>query len=198
MMIVMGAFGLLVAAGPVWAQTPPAQPAQTPPAAAQPAAPQPFPEGAKIAYIDLQFIASNSAEGKTATAKIQDFTKKKQAELADKDKNLQALRNKLQQGAGVMNQQAQVQLEKEIEKLARDLQFAQQDAQAEQQELTQDLQNEFQMRLQPVIDELASERALHVVFSIVDSGAIWVNTGLNLTNEVVKRLDAAAKTPAAK
>ena len=210
MMIVVAALGLALAAGPVWAQTPAPQgqkpasapagqkPDAPPAPIAQPAAPQHFPEGAKVAYIDLQFIASNSAEGKAATAKIQDWVKKKQAELADMDKKLQDLRNKHAQGAGVMSDQARSTLEKEIEKLARELQFAQQDAQADQQELTQNLQNEFQTRLQPVVDQVANERGLHMVFSIVDSGAIWVNRGLDITQDVMKRLDASAKTPATK
>lgn len=200
MMAVVTALGLALAAGPVWAQTPPAaDPAQKAPAAAAPAqAPLPFPEGAKIAYVDLQFIATNSVEGKAATGKIQEFTQKKQAELAEKSKAAEALRSKLLQGGTVMSDQARLQMEKEIEKMTRELQFAQQDAQSEQQELTAALQGEFQTRLNPIIDEVAKEKALHFVFSIVDSGAIWANTGLNITGEVMKRLDASTKTPASK
>src|SRR3954470_20310711 len=48
--------------------TPPAAPAaQTPPPAQTP--PKPFPEGAKIAYVNVQAIASSSVEGKAATSK---------------------------------------------------------------------------------------------------------------------------------
>jgi outer membrane protein len=190
MMIVMVTLGLVLAAGPAVAQEKPAP--ATPPATAAPV-PQPFPEGARIAYIDLQFIASNSVEGKTATAKIQDFTKKAQAELAAKSKQMEELRNKLLQGGTVMSDQARMQLEREIEKLGRELQFAQQDAQDEQTQLTATLQNEFQTRLNPIIDEVAKEKALHMVFSIVDSGAIWANTGLDITSEVMKRFDAITK-----
>jgi outer membrane protein len=188
MMIVMVTLGLVLAAGPAVAQEKPATPAT--PAATPAPVPQPFPEGARIAYIDLQYIASNSAEGKAATAKIQDFTKKAQADLAAKSKQMEELRNKLLQGGTVMSDQARMQLEREIEKLGRELQFAQQDAQDEQNQLTATLQNEFQTRLNPIIDEVAKEKALHMVFSIVDSGAIWANTGLDITNEVLKRLDA--------
>src|SRR5687768_8428006 len=110
----------------------PAAPAagQAPPSAA--AAPRPFPEGAKVAYIDLQYIASNSVEGKSATAKIQEYAKKKTAELEGKQKALEALRNKLLQGGTVLSDSARGQMEKDIEKGARELQFAQQEAQSEQ------------------------------------------------------------------
>jgi outer membrane protein len=205
--IVAMSAGLL--AGPssalLWAQTPPPAsqtpaagqqpPAQPPPAppAAQPQPPRPFPEGAKIAFVNINAIAQGSAEGKSATAKIQDFIKKKNSEIADKQKGLQGLQSKLQQGATVMSDQARAQLEKEITKQSRDLQIAQEDAQQEQQTMTQELQNEFQQKLFPIIDALAKERGLHMVFSIQDSGIIWPDPALDLTSEVIKRFDAAAK-----
>jgi outer membrane protein len=187
-------------AGSAWAQTPPTpappatqKPAEQPPAATPPpaAAPRPFPEGAKVAYIDLQYIASNSAEGKAATAKIQEYAKKKTAELEGKQKALEAARQKLLQGGTVLSDSARSQMEKDIEKMARELQYAQQEAQSEQQSLTQDLQNDFQTRLNPIIDQVANEKGLHLVLSIADSGAVWVNTGLNISAEVMKRLDSA-------
>jgi outer membrane protein len=174
------------------ADTAPA-PAAAAPAATQKPAPRPFPEGAKIAYIDLQYIASNSAEGKAATGRIQEFTKKKSAELEAKQKALEAMRSKLLQGGGVLSDNARGQMEKDIDKSARELQFAQQEAQSEQQALTQDLQNEFQTRLNPVIDAVAKEKGLHYVLSVADAGVVWVDTGLDISAEVMKRLDASAK-----
>src|SRR5688500_7705166 len=208
-MIVIAALGLTLAAAPAFAQAPAGQtPAPTTPAAQQPttpapapapaaaAAPRPFPEGAKIAYIDLQFIATNSVEGKAATAKIQEFTKKKTAELEAKQKALEASRSKLLQGGTVLSDQARSQMEKDIDKMTRELQYAQQDAQSEQKQLTDDLQMDFQTRLNPLIDVVAKEKNLHMVISIADSGAVWADTGLNISSEVMKRLDAQAKTPA--
>src|SRR5690606_30019902 len=87
---VVGTLSLMVAA-PVAAQTPAAPAAQTPapPPAAAPAPPRPFPEGARIAFVVLQRIANESAEGKAATARIQALQQKKAAELNDKNKQLQ-------------------------------------------------------------------------------------------------------------
>jgi len=189
-----------LATGSAWAQAPttPAAPAtqkpaeqQPPPTPPQGGAPRPFPEGAKVAYIDLQYIASNSADGKAATAKIQEYAKKKTAELEGKQKALEAARQKLLQGGTVLSDAARGQMEKDIDKMARELQFAQQEAQSEQQTLTQELQNDFQTRLNPIIDQVANEKGLHLVLSIADSGAVWVNTGLNISAEVMKRLDTA-------
>jgi Skp family chaperone for outer membrane proteins len=203
-MIVIAALGIVLTAGPAYAQaTPPATPPAQPPATQQPAAPaptqpapRPFPEGAKIAYIDLQYIASNSAEGKSATTKIQEFAKKKTAELEGKQKALETARSKLLQGGTVLSDQARSQMEKDIDKMTRDLQYAQQDAQSEQQQLTNDLQTEFQTKLNPIIDQVAKEKGLQFVLSIADSGAVWADTGLNISAEVMKRLDAGKSTAA--
>jgi outer membrane protein len=176
------------------ASQPPATQKPSPPPAAQPQPPKPFPEGAKIAYVDVQVIASGSVEGKAATAKLDDLRKRKTAELAEKNKQAQALQTKLQQGGTVMSDQARGQLEKDLEKVNRDIQFFQQDAQNEINEATQELQNEFQQKLYPVVEQIATEKGLHMVFSIRDAGALWWNTGLDITDEVIKRFDAASKT----
>jgi Skp family chaperone for outer membrane proteins len=183
---------------PAPAQPKPAQPAPAPPTpappppAAQP--PAPFPEGAKLAYVNLQQIASQSVDGKAATAKIQELSTKKQAELSEKNKALQAAQQKLAQSGSVLNDSARAQLEKDIDRMQREIQFAQQNAQAEVQDLTQDLQQDFQNRVIPIIRQLQQEKGLHMIFSAGDSGIIAGHPGLDLSAEVIKRLDTAPKT----
>lgn len=199
---------LALAIGSASAQTPPAPtpntqkpttpaPAPTTPAAPPPAAsaeaPRPYPEGAKIAYIDMQGIASGSAEGKAFSARIADLTKKKTAEIAEKNKALEAARQKQTSSVGIMNDTARLALEKEIDKLTREVQFAQQEAQSEVQQLQTELQVDFQKKLNPILEQIGKEKALHMLVDIQNSGAVWVDTGLDLTNEVIKRLDAATK-----
>ena len=77
------------------AQQPPAKPTPTAPAPAkptptapapapaQPPAPKPFPQGAKVAYVVLQRIANDSADGRVATTRIQALQQKKAAELTE-------------------------------------------------------------------------------------------------------------------
>jgi outer membrane protein len=177
-------------------QTPPATPPAAPPAAAQPAAPKqppvPFPADAKIAFIDVNQVAGASAAGKDASKKLTALREKKLGEVNEKNKQLQALTTKRDTGGSVLNDAARAALEKDIDRLQRDIQFTQQNADAEMQDLTNELQAEFQKRLIPVIEEVAKEKGLHAVFSVADSGVAYVHAGLNISDEVIKRLDAAA------
>lgn len=171
--------------------TPPAEQKPAPPA---PQPPKPFPEGAKVGFVDLQVIASNSQEGKAATAKLDEYRKKKNGEIAERQKQAQALQAKLQQGGNVLNDQARSQAEKDLQRLQRELQAMQEDANQELQDMTQQLQTQFQERLNPIIEQVATEKGLHVVFSVRDGGIIWAYSGIDISAEVIKRFDAAPKT----
>jgi len=146
-----------------------------------------------VAFVNLQVIAKLSSDGKVAAQKVNALTQKKQAELGEKSKALQANQTKLQTGGGVMSETARGQLEKDIERQQRELERAQQDAQAELNELQQDLQAEFQRKLLPILGQMSKEKGLHFLFSMADAGLVWAEEGLDLTEEAVKRLDAAEK-----
>lgn len=211
---IVASLGLVLSATPGFAQAPagqapagqprPAVPAPAPPrpAAQQPAPtppPQPqapFPQGAKMAFVNLQVIAQLSADGKAAAQRVNQLTTKKQAEIGEKSKALQANQNKLQTGGGVMSDTARGQLEKEIDRQQRDLERMQQDAQAELNELQQDLQNEFQKKLLPILTQISKEKGLQFLFSASDAGLIWAEEGLDLTLDAVAKLDAAEKAKA--
>jgi len=194
----------LALSGPTFAQAP----AQTAPApgtapAAQPAPqppppqpPAPFPQGAKIGFVDFQRVAQESVEGQNSTAKINALVQKKQAEGQEKAKQLQTNQQKLQQGGGVLSDAARSQLEKDIERLQREGERFQQDAQAEINELQQELQLEFQKKLTPLIQQLAQEKGLQMLLSRAESGVVWWDPGVDLTNELVKKLDAGTPKPA--
>jgi len=195
---------LVLMASPTFAQAPPARPAsQAPPAAApaQPPAPRPFPEGAKVAYVVLQRIANESADGRVATTRIQALQQKKAAELTNKQTQLAGLQAKLEKDGAVMSAAAGADLQKQIEKINVEVQRFTQDAQAEVQELQQTLQGEFQQRLEPVLQAVAAEMGLQFIFNGPDAGLVFADAALDISSEIIKKLDsakpAAAKPPAA-
>ena len=189
---------LLGSVATTFAQTPapsPQKPAPAAPAAQapapQPPPPAPFPEGAKAAFVVLQRIANESADGKAATAQIQGLQQKKAAELADKQKQLQGIQAKLEKEASVMSATAQADLAKQAEKLNTEIQRFTQDAQQELTELQEQLRLQFEARVQPVLDEVRQEKGLHFIFNGPDSGLVAADPGLDISLDVIKKLDAA-------
>jgi Skp family chaperone for outer membrane proteins len=215
---VVVAFSLMLSASSAFAQAPatPAAPAQAKPvapaapapaapapatpaqAAPQPAAPKPFPQGAKVAYVVLQRIANESADGRVATTRIQALQQKRAAELNEKNKQLTTFQQKLEKEGSVMSASAAAELQKNIEKITVDVQRFTQDAQAEVQELQQTLQQEFQQRLEPVLQQVAQEMGLQFVFNGPDAGLVWADAALDISSEIIRKLDSAKPTPAPK
>src|SRR5262245_2062466 len=166
-------------------------PAPTPPPVAQP--PAPFPAGAKFAYINPPRIFQETIAGKAAVGRINALTQKKQTEFQAKQKTMADNQQKLQSSGSVMSEAARTQLEKEIEKQNTELQRYQQDAQAEINELQNEVQAEFVQKVNPILAEVSKEKGLQILFNGGEAGFAWADPGLDLTSEVIKRLDAATK-----
>jgi outer membrane protein len=195
--------GLAFAQQPPVAQPPAKPPVQAappqaapPPAPAVPAPAPKFPEGIRYAFINIQQIAAESAEGKVASTKIEAFRAKKAADLNERNKQVEANQAKLR--STVITEETRAQVQRDIDKTTVEIQRLTQDAQAELQEMQNSLQLEFQRKLGPVIQGVAVEKGLHLLFSQADSGMVWADPGLDLTAEVIRRFDAAAGVAAPK
>jgi len=169
----------------------PAPPQPQPQVAPAPPVTAPFPQGAKIAIVNLQQIAALSADGKAATAKVQALIQKKQQEGQQKSKALTDNQQKLEQSGALLNDTARAALQKEIERQQVEGQRFDQDAQKEVTDLQTELQGEFQQKLFPILQQLLQEKGLHLLLSAADAGAIVWDPGIDLTAEAIKRLDAA-------
>lgn len=187
------ALGLVLAASSAHAQDPaPPDPVVAPSAPQSPPEGAPrFQEGLRYAFIDVQRIANESSAGQAATGKIKALQDEKVRELQDRQKALQSDQERLDTTGSVMSDQARVQLQREIERKQLDLQRFSEDAQDDVTALTQQLQMEFEQQLHPVIDRIAREKQLHMIFNVFDSGLIWAEPGMDLTAEVIQGLNSA-------
>jgi len=142
-------------------------------------------------------VAAESVEGQISTVKINALVTKKQTEGADKAKALQANQQKLAQSGSVMSDAARSALEKDIERQQREGERFQQDAQAEINELQQELQLEFQKKILPLVQQVREERGLQILFSRADAGIVSWDPGIDVTADVIKKLDAVTPKGAA-
>ena len=187
------ALSVMLAAAPTFAQAP--APAAAPAPQAAPAE-APFPTGAKYAFVNIQRVAAESGQGKALSSRVQALNNQKLTQLNEKNKALQTSQQKLDSGASVLSDVARGQLEKDIDRQQTEIQRFTDDAQKEVQDLQTELQSEFQQKLGPVIQQVAQERKLEILFSALDAGIIWADAGLDLTSEVIRRFDAAAPVAA--
>lgn len=213
---VVPALSVLLAAAPTYAQAPAAAPPPRPPAAqtpstakqpdpppaaavTQPTAPAPIPfrEGAKFGWVNVQAVASQSAEGKNAGTRINALKEQRQKELEAKQKAFQAAQQKLETEGALRNDAARAAMQADIEKQQRELQRLLEDAEQDVGRLTEQLQQEFLGKLQPAIQRVAKEKGLDFIFS-TEGGLVHAAMDLNLTEDVIKAVDSTSTSkPAA-
>ena len=172
----------------------------------------PFPTAAKFGYADLQQILASSEDGVAANQKVQEFTDEKladlearnlelQQEIESANQQLEESQQKLTQSETVMSAQARLSLQRDIQRLQLDIQRQTQDAQAEMERITQDaetevgelqqqLQIDFETRLQPAIEAVAAEKEIDFLFNVGQGGLVWANPSLDLTQEIVDKLNS--------
>jgi Skp family chaperone for outer membrane proteins len=166
---------------------PPTQ-APTPTPSTQPIAL--FPAEARFAFIDFQQIVSTSVSGKLALRILKEFSDKRLNEIEGQNKQLQALSSK--RDAGVLSGAALAQIDRDMLKLQREIQFLQQDAQAEFAQMQTELDTDLRKKVVPVVADIAKEKGLHAVFA-ADSSLLYILPALNISDEVIKRVDAQPK-----
>ena len=153
--------------------------------------------GAKLAFVNLQRVAAESNEGQAANAEVEALSQKKLAELEEKNLTLVTQQQKLQQGQTVLSAEARLQLQQDLEKMQLEVQRFNQDAEVEVQELQRQLQLDFQKKLIPILDQVANDKQLQFILSVSDSGLVWADPVLDITDDIIAYLDAAAGTPSA-
>lgn len=179
-------------------QTLPKPPATTPaPAPPLPAAlraPALFPPSAKVAFFDFQRTVQASKAGKLWLGRLQALATKLDADLALKTNEIATLTNRAQAQASLLTPDAAALLAKEIDRKQREAQFAKEDRDVQVQQLQQELVADLEKQVLPIVEAIRVEKDLWIVFSVSDSSNIVAaHPGLDLSDEVVKRLDASVK-----
>lgn len=174
-------------------QTNTAQKPTVPPPAPK-ATPVPFPPEAKVAYIDLQVVVRDSKLGKTGQEAMKVLNDRLASQLAAKNKEIQALQEKMKAQQSVVTDAVLNGMAKELEKMGREAQFIQQDAQVQIDQKNQELLSDFQAKVLPIVEELRKEKGLWIIFALGENSNIAAaHAGLDLSEEIVKRLDATIK-----
>jgi outer membrane protein len=153
--------------------------------------PVPFPADAKVAFVDLQRVVNDSKLGKAGLEQMKGLKDKLNSSLQEQAKKIQALEEKIKAQQSVASDTTLSGWGKELDRLRREGQFMQEDAQVQEEQMQRELLSTFQVKVLPIVEAIRNEKGLWIVFQLGDgSPIIAAHAGLDLTADVVKRLDA--------
>jgi Skp family chaperone for outer membrane proteins len=178
----------------------PAPPLPVPQAAKPPAPPAPFPADAKIGLVSLQAVVAGSRMGKIGQEQLKKLSDQRKVELDAQQKKIEGLRKEIQDQAAVLLGSALTAKQAQLDKLQREFQFAQDQANADLNALNTQLLEAFEDKVLPIIEALRAEKSLWFIIAVQNvppgepAGSLQMvsyQPGLDLTQEVIRRLDAA-------
>lgn len=158
-------------------------------AQAAPAAPAP---AIRIAVIDTEKILLSSQAGKKAVAELKKIQEQKESELRAKEQELKELQDKISQGRLSLAQDKLADLEKQAEDKGIALRRLQDDANRELNKRKDDLLGSIDEKVMPVINVIGKEHGYTLIFRKFESGLIYADEAVDITNTIIQRLDAAA------
>jgi outer membrane protein len=162
------------------------------PALAQAAAPAPAAAGSlRIAVIDTEKILLSSVAGKKAVADLKKLQDQREKELVAKAAELKDLQTKMNDGRLSLAQDKLADLSKQYEEKEIVLKRAQDDATRELNKKRDDMLAQIDERVMPVINQVGKELGYTMIFRKFESGLIYADDTIDITNVVIQRLDSA-------
>lgn len=146
-------------------------------------------EPTTVGYVDMQKVLENSKMGRQAQDTLKEKFDERRTALEQEGQALGQLRQTLTRDQALMSQ---AELDKKKGELQNRLQKFQTEAAAVQKELQEEqnkLGSEILGPAQEIIAEIAKEKSVSAIFERRQSGLLYVDDALDLTDEVIKRLD---------
>jgi outer membrane protein len=159
------------------------------PVAAQGAAPA---GTIKIAVIDTEKILLSSQAGKKALADLKKLQEQKETDLRTRAQELKDLQTKIADGRLSLAQDKLADLSKQYEEKEISLRRAQDDANRELGKKRDEMLGAIDDRVMPVINQVGKELGYTLIFRKFESGLIYADEAIDITNVVIQRLDGAA------
>ncbi len=151
--------------------------------AMQPAAAQ---EASKIGFVSLDRILRDSVPAKTAQSKLEAEFSKRQKDLQDANNRLKATADKFDKDAPVLSESDRSRRQRELADLDKDFQ-------RRQREFNEDINQRKNEELASVVDranKVIRQIAETDKYDIVFQDAVYVNPRVDITEKVLKALNA--------
>jgi outer membrane protein len=148
-------------------------------------------DSVKLGIVNSNEVIQKSTQGKAVMAQLQDKDKDNSSKLAAMDEKIRDLETKLNTQRLTLTQESLLQLNSDLERKRTERKRFAEDSLKELQELRYRLFTKVQDEVIPIIEGLGKERNLDIIFDLANSGAVYVNPAIDLTEEVIKRYDAS-------
>lgn len=147
----------------------------------------------KIGVIDIQKAVNECNEGKEAKKAIIKEVEKFQRQFAEKQKELQAMKEAFDKQAPMLKPEVRSAKEKEFQAKVREFQRWQEDTQNEINQKRVEMERNISVGLQKVIQKLGNDEGYIFILELNDNIVLFASKAIDLTDRIIKLYDAQKK-----
>ncbi len=149
----------------------------------------------RVAVINFDRVVAESIEGRGAGAELEAHYNTLAAALEAEQASLEEMQGRLATQERVLSPAALTQLNRDIQNTQTRLTRSSEDAQLEMQAKNDELLLPIFEKAQAVFQEYANEQQYTLIFNIAveQSGLIYAAPSVDITNEIIRRMDAAGE-----
>lgn len=142
-----------------------------------------------IAVIDVDQLVQGSAAGKEAMVRLKKVQDDKVAERKKMTDDLAALQKQIDTQRATLSDAKVADLQKQLKDKGIALRRYDDDAQQQLEEAKRRELGDLEKRIMPIIQELGREMKLQLVFNKFQSGLVYADESLDITEQVIKRFN---------
>ena len=143
----------------------------------------------KLAFVDIQRAVNECSAGKQAKQAITKEVEKVQRVVADKQRELQGMKESLEKQAPMLNPETRATKEKEYQSKLRDFQRWGEDSQNELNQKRMEMEKNISMGLQKVIQKVGAEDGYTLILEKNENIVLFVSKSIDITDRVIKAYD---------
>jgi outer membrane protein len=147
----------------------------------------------KIGSVDIQKAVNDCNAGKEAKKEITKEVEKFQRLIADKQKELQTMKETLEKQAPMLNPEARTTKEKDYQTKYRDFQRWGEDFKNELDQKRTEKERNISLSLQKVIQKLGVDEGYTVILERNEAIVLYTSKTIDITDRVIKLYDAQRK-----
>lgn len=143
----------------------------------------------KIAFVDIQRAVNDCQAGKEAKKTITKEVEKFQRLIAEKQKDLQVMKESFEKQAPMLNPDARAAKEKDYQNKLREFQRWGEDSQNEINQKRMELERTISLGLQKVIQKVGAEDGYLLVLEKNENIVLYASKTIDLTDKIIKAFD---------
>ncbi len=142
-----------------------------------------------VAVIDVQRVVAESDPGKESLASLQKLQDSKITQGQTLQEEFNAMREQISKQRFTLSEERLAELTRAMEDKEIALRRFQDDATRELDEARRAALGRLEERIMPVIDEVGRERGLTLIFNKYQSGLVYADEAIDITDDVIRRFN---------